>query len=316
MNKEEQINYLNKYCPFKFGPHSKRRVRQNFFESIDTEIQAYLLGFHTADGCCNPDKGTVRFSLQERDSEIIYLYKDFISPDARIFVPQKRKLFDKKTGGVYDRKDLFGIDIYSKPICDSLTKHGVGKNKTYLQINIPKMNDDLIRHFIRGYFDGDGCLTWTVLGQNTSRPNLIRGHVFFTSKTETLLKDIQEYFLKNGILCNILHEVKKEVYSLRVSRGQLPKLFKLFYEDSNFYLKRKYEKFNHFVNTEATQLIAEYRNAQEVNVIDSNNPPTSVEHPNGMKMCAELTGNCENSEIKSSEDNNMGMEWNDSSECC
>ena len=83
----------------------------------------------------------------------------------------------------------------------------------------------------------------------------------------------------------------------------MQKLFKLFYEDSNFYLKRKYEKFNHFVNTEVTQLIAEYRNAQKVSVSDSNNPSTSAEHPIGVKMCAELTGNCENSEIKNSEDN-------------
>ncbi len=59
-------------------------------------------------------------------------------------------------------------------------------------------------------------------------------------------------------------------------------------------IKRKYDKFNHFVNTEITQLIAEYRNAQKVSVSDSNNPSKSVEHPNGMNMCAELTGNCKN----------------------
>ena len=77
----------------------------------------------------------------------------------------------------------------------------------------------------------------------------------------------------------------------------------MFYEDSYFYLKRKYEKFDHFVNTEVSQLIAEYRNAQKVSASDSNNPSTSAEHPTGVNMCAELTGNCENSEIKSSEDN-------------
>ena len=96
---------------------------------------------------------------------------------------------------------------------------------------------------------------------------------------------------------------RDQMYVLSVAKLKLPKLFKLFYEGSNFYLKRKYEKFNHFVNTEVSQLIAEYRNAQKVNASDSNNPSTSVEHPTGVNMCAELTGNCENSEIKSSEDN-------------
>lgn len=39
-------------------------------------------------------------------------------------------------------------------------------------------------------------------------------------------------------------------------------------------------KFNHYVNTEVSQLIAEHRNAQEVNVNESNNPPKSAEQDN------------------------------------
>ena len=48
-------------------------------------------------------------------------------------------------------------------------------------------------------------------------------------------------------------------------------------KDANFYLQRKFDKFNHYVNTEVTQLIAEHCNAQEVNVNESNNPPKSAE---------------------------------------
>lgn len=57
------------------------------------------------------------------------------------------------------------------------------------------------------------------------------------------------------------------------------KLYKFIYEDSYFYLNRKFEKFSHYVNTEESQLIAEFRNAQQVNVNESNNPTTSLEHP-------------------------------------
>lgn len=63
------------------------------------------------------------------------------------------------------------------------------------------------------------------------------------------------------------------------SKKELVKIFNLLYSDSNFYLSRKFNKLNHYVNTEVTQLIAEYRNAQEVNVNESNNPPKSAEHP-------------------------------------
>ena len=50
-------------------------------------------------------------------------------------------------------------------------------------------------------------------------------------------------------------------------------------KDASFFMKRKYNKFNHYVNTEVTELIAEYRNAQKVNVNESNNPSKSAEHP-------------------------------------
>ena len=58
-------------------------------------------------------------------------------------------------------------------------------------------------------------------------------------------------------------------------------------DDANFYLSRKFNKFNHYVNTEEIQLIAELRNAQEVNVNESNNLPTSAEHPTpeGENIC-------------------------------
>lgn len=60
---------------------------------------------------------------------------------------------------------------------------------------------------------------------------------------------------------------------------KVKQIFNLLYESSEFYLSRKFNKFNHYVNTEVTQLIAEYRNAQEVNVNESNNPPKSSEQP-------------------------------------
>lgn len=62
------------------------------------------------------------------------------------------------------------------------------------------------------------------------------------------------------------------------SKKEVQKIYNLLYKNSHFYLSRKFNKFDHYVNTEVTQLIAEYRNAQEVNVNESNNPPKSAEH--------------------------------------
>lgn len=117
------------------------------------------------------------------------------------------------------------------------------------------------------------------------------------------MQEIQIFLAEHDIKSMIYQDTRDKMYTIVIAKLKLPKLFHLLYDDANFYLTRKYEKFNHFVNTEVTQLIAEYRNAQKVNVIDSNNPSTSVEHPTGVNMCADLIGNYKNSEIKSSEDN-------------
>lgn len=45
------------------------------------------------------------------------------------------------------------------------------------------------------------------------------------------------------------------------SKKEVEKIFNLLYKNSNFYLIRKFDKFNYYVNTEVSQLIADHRNA-------------------------------------------------------
>jgi hypothetical protein len=62
---------------------------------------------------------------------------------------------------VGDRKyesDCSTFSIYNTKIVSDLYKHGCVNNKTF-KIKLPKLREDLIRHFIRGYFDGDGCIS-------------------------------------------------------------------------------------------------------------------------------------------------------------
>lgn len=308
MNKEEQIKYIEEHFPFSSGMHSKRRVRQDFFSSIDTELQAYLLGFYAADGNINEKRKTFRIHLQEGDSDLVYLYKDIISPDARVFNVKPYEMVSSRSGKVIQCHSSFGVDINSTKICTDLVKLGFGYAKTYTENNLPNIKESLIRHFIRGYFDGDGSIVGSYCKPNLKwkKNENFRTWAAICSKTKTILVEIEEFYIKNGIKkSSISYSKRDNMWELRVPKLQLPKLFHLLYDDSNFYLKRKYDKFNHFVNTEVTQLIAEYRNAQKVSASDSNNPSTSAEHPTRVKMCAELTGNCESSEIKSSEDNKI-----------
>ena len=91
MTKQEQILFIQDNYPLTTNHISNRRIRHTFFENIQTEIQAYLLGFYAADGNINELRKTLRIHLQKSDSELVYLFKDIISPDARTFVVDEHK---------------------------------------------------------------------------------------------------------------------------------------------------------------------------------------------------------------------------------
>ena len=278
MNREEQIKFIEAQFPAYSKGVSKRNIRHSFFKSIDVEIQAYLLGFHASDGSVDEKRKTFRIQLSKKDSEIIYLFRDFISKNARIF-QHDGHLLNGRNGEIYKQNPAIGIDITSAELTNSLVNLGFGYRKTYKELHLPNIKYELLRHFIRGYFDGDGCFTCWYVPANNGRKERVRGKFDIISKTKSILMDIQNYLKENNIESLIHHLNRDNMYRLSVgSKKEMIKLYHLLYDSSYFYLSRKYNKFSHYVNTEVTQLIAEYRNAQEVNVNESNNPPKSAEH--------------------------------------
>ena len=136
-------------------------------------------------------------------------------------------------------------------------------------------------HFIRGYFDGDGCFTASLRKpnpKNREKNYRISMNVNFVAKTKSLLEEISNFLIKFGISSRVYFTKSSNCYRLFIcSKASVKVFYHLIYKDCNFFLRRKFDKFSHHVNTEVTQLIAEYRNAQKVNVKESNNPSTSAE---------------------------------------
>lgn len=279
MNKQEQIKFIEDNYPAYTNHHSNRRIRHDFFKNIQTELQAYLLGFYAADGSINEKRKTFRIHLQKQDSELVYLYKDIISPDARIF--------SKDSGFTTGRNKLqiktnesFGVDICSTILCTDLVDLGYGYAKSYSDLYLPKIEKSLIRHFIRGYFDGDGSFSWYSPIEINKNPR-IKVCWSICSKTKTLFDEMLEFFKSEYDLdLNLCMSRRDKMWILTTaSKVKVEKLYHILYDDCNFYLSRKFNKFDHYVNTEVTQLIAEYRNAQKMSASDSNNSSTSTEQP-------------------------------------
>lgn len=280
MNKNKQIKFIEDNYPAYTNHFSNREIRHEFFTKIETEIQAYLLGFYAADGSIDEKRKTLRVELANKDSEIVYLFRDFISKDARIYENKERSFMGPK-GKLIHTNGSTGIDITSAKLCESLVNLGIGYNKTFNEFEIPsQIPEDLIIHFIRGYFDGDGSFTGSVYSDK-SRPNP-RVIMKFTidSKKDKILHSIMSYLVKEGLNINFMYLKRDDMYRIYTgSKKTCADLFNLLYKDANFYLSRKFDKFNYYVNTEVSQIIADHRNAQEVNANESNNLPTSAEHP-------------------------------------
>ena len=278
MNRQEQIQFIEENYPLYTNHTSNRRMRHDFFKNIQTELQAYLLGFYTADGSVDEKRKTFRIMLQQKDSDIVYLAKDIISPDARLFTIEPKEMNTIREKAIQGHGQI-GVDITSSILVTDLVNLGIGYRKSWADLHIPNIPENLIRHFIRGYFDGDGCITG-YLCVEAGKKDRVRYVVQIDAKKQSLLSEIKDYLEKSGIKLNLIYLKRDDMYRISSSsKKELAKLHKLFYEDSYFMLERKFTKFNYYVNTEVSQLIADHRNAQEMSVNESNNSPTSAEHP-------------------------------------
>ena len=268
-NKEKQIELIELEYPLYKNATSKREIRHDFFKNIQTEIQAYLLGFHAADGSLDEERKMFRVKLQERDNEIVDLYK-IISPDARTFRSDGYESKATVRGRTIKTNAIYGIEITSKILVTDLVDLGFGYRKTYLENNLPNIPEHLIRHFIRGYFDGDGCITCSVrepkpielqTSKDAKKARVVQSFQI-DSKTITIINDIINFVKRFDINLNYSYLKRDDMHRLSISsKKEVEKVFHFLYDDSNFYLKRKFDKFNYYVNTEVSQIITDHRNA-------------------------------------------------------
>ncbi len=225
-------------------------INYNYFNKIDTEYKAYILGFIYADGCVMETsvnrENTLRVSIQIEDSYILEkLLKD--TNNNKITVrnpPSTIKNGWKKQGTA---------SISSNQIFEDLTKLGCLPNKTKDGLYFPFIEKNYIHHFIRGFFDGDGCITIKkdiYSGKKVKTVNFSK-RVAFTS-TDNKFLDI---LLEHLPITKIYKRVKKRtllVYTYWIERQKdIENLKEYLYKDATYFLKRKKDKFDMSIKSQA-----------------------------------------------------------------
>ena len=213
---------------------------ENWLDVIDNEFKAYFLGIMMSDGYISTEN---RLGLR-------------LKKDDDYFV---KEIFSHFSKG-YGLKSK-GITLTSKILQSKLIDYGIIRNKTNFELSIPKIDKNLIRHFIRGYFDGDGSIS--IL------KNKKYCQVYICSVSKNVLLEMKKFLEEHSIQTKIYTEFRtnkkykirnkefsncKDMHTLRVEKHEnLLKFYEFLYKECNIKLQRKYDKYKqYYANTVLT----------------------------------------------------------------
>ena len=114
-----------------------------------------------------------------------------------------------------------------------MIKHGITERKSLVckfPVTVP---DNLIHHFIRGYFDGDGCISISNTDHLRYKFSIVGG--------KDILEKMQKYL--SG---TYLYHFKNREHIVELQTGNIENIRNIFdylYKDATIFLPRKYDKF-------------------------------------------------------------------------
>lgn len=214
-------------------------MNYNYFDNIDTEEKAYWLGFIYADGYISkPErlykgkikKGNYRFEISLKSTDSMHLEK------FKKAIEYEKEIKISKTN--FPRVNRCRLYFANKHFWETLNNYGCTPVKS-LNLKFPNIdtfkNKELIKHFIRGYIDGDGSISYKN-AKHTDFQLRILG---------------TEHFLKNLQINLPLERANKLTKKINVfelcfnsSRGLYVSNY--LYKDASIYLDRKMNRYKEY----------------------------------------------------------------------
>ncbi len=177
-------------------------------------------------------------SLQEIDSPILESFIREIRFQGKLRFAKAAKI---------THQNQYSVGITSRKLCESLAKlNCVPKKSLILKFPpIGSIPEHLMNHFVRGYFDGDGCITYTKRRSKLDssklnkrfayRADIAGTRNFCEGVASVLPKEITYKIVQQGNISRI-HFLRNE---------NVKKLGEWIYKDATLFLTRKKEKFIH-----------------------------------------------------------------------
>lgn len=216
------------------------KVDDHFFDVINTEIKAYAFGLWASDGyvCVKRNK----ISLQLTDQEIVERLRQEMKYTGPLYVSQPP---DRPTW-----KPRHGLVISSALLSGSLADKGLCHDKTF-SLTFPcdrVVPLQFLAPFMRGYFDGDGCVgCYPVRHYWCWRISITSTHQFLSGMCEMLRNTA-------GIHTGGIYRLKKDdTHNVRKwslsCQNDVRKFLDWLYQDATIFLRRKYDRYQEFLNS-------------------------------------------------------------------
>ena len=213
---------------------------ERYFDDVTVD-NAYWFGFFYADVYNGKVVNTVTLALQHRDRSHLEKLASALQ------LPLEKITYSK-----VDKYAHNTLKMYSKYMCEKLIERGCPQGKSFL-IKYPEwLPSELNNHFIRGLFDGDGCLTFR---------EKQREWKWSLMSTKEVCDAIHDIFLKElnaNVPVKYASETGNNTYNMETSGNEkIAKIMKWLYADStdDIKLTRKYEKYERLVEQQKNRNI-------------------------------------------------------------
>jgi DNA-binding CsgD family transcriptional regulator len=198
-------------------------VNEEFFDRIDCEAKAYVLGWFYFYGCID-DGGKIRIQVSNSDSHILTTIADLLKYD----------------GPLYDNGCLLCIN--RKSLAKKLISLGCAPNKS-ASLNFPSADiipRSLLSHFFRGVFDGHGSII--IKSGKYLNVTLVSNEDFIQSLREFLFFELN---IDTKHYYRYSHTTTIQMMITRTSDAK--KFLKWLYQDATYYLTRNFLKYSRYL---------------------------------------------------------------------
>lgn len=140
------------------GGHNRAKINRDFFKKWSAQM-AYVLGFIYADGAIEDVQKSSRtcyIQMTSKDLELLKQIQQVMGSENKVY--ERHPRINRFPNGRQFLSSLaYNVRIGNKLMYNDLLALGVTPRKS-LTILFPNIPSEYLEYFLRGYFDGDGCI--------------------------------------------------------------------------------------------------------------------------------------------------------------